>query len=144
MTRALHHLDHRTYTCDFWLKLYAHSPNINMHYIIIFNYNFYRLFVAFRTNKYCDEHLRIDNEPTEQMRTTPKMVRTKKGDPIAEARIQNEQSFTHLKIIKSSDRDEQPEEGKSLSPTNPDERPKKQKNSRIYSQVNNYRRRLKD
>lgn len=97
-----------------------------------FNFYFYRSFAAFRTNKFCNERLRIDNEPTEQLKTSPKMVRTKKGDPVAEARIQNELSFTHLKIIKSTDEDLQPD---SVSPMTTGETPKKQKSPRVYSQV---------
>lgn len=102
------------------------------------NFYFHRLlFSAYRTNKFCDEHLRIDNEPVERLKTSPKMVRIKKkGDPVAEARIQNEQSFTHLKIIKSTDVEELPTDNKSMPPMAAGENPKKQnKSSRIYSQV---------
>lgn len=96
---------------------------------------------GYRTNKYCDERLRIDNEPNDRpLAASPKMVRTKKGDPVAEARIQNEQqSFTHLKIIKSSDGDEMPPDGdnkKGLTPaTSGEEVKQRRKSSRVYSQV---------
>lgn len=60
--------------------------------------------------------------------------KTKKGDPVAEARIQSEQSFTHLKIIKSSEgKDLLDEPGATLAAAG--EEPKRRKNARIYSQV---------
>lgn len=98
-------------------------------------------------NKYCGQHLIIANEiqPTEPD-SLPSPPRSHsptwdadnephKGEPVAEALIQNEQSFHHLKILKSSI--EQPEQipYEPIRPTK-----QKNKNRRVYSQVSGFYR----
>lgn len=53
----------------------------------------------FRLNKFCDERLRIDNEPEPTL--LPSVQPESRGEPVAEARVQTDQSFHHLKILKS-------------------------------------------
>lgn len=96
-------------------------------------------------NKYCGQHLIIANEiqPTEpdSLPSPPRShsptydadKEPPKGEPVAEALIQNEQSFHHLKILKSSI--EQPEQipYEPIRPTK-----QKNKNRRVYSQVSGF------
>lgn len=110
---------------------------------------------GFRLNKYCGEHLIIANEspisdptpPTHQLRS----VRDKKKSltsntleladddaevfdhPIAEALIQNEQTFHHLKILKSSPQDEAYE--RQLAAAAEAKMDRQNPRKKVYSQV---------
>lgn len=86
----------------------------------------------FRLNKFCGEHLLIGFEKS----TVDDVPRNheRKGEPVAEARIQADQSFHHLKIIKSGESNDPPGSNTDTAAANDNEK-KRRKNQRIYSQV---------
>lgn len=109
------------------------------------------VFPAYRLNKYCGQHLIIANElqesdpspafPTHRTRSTLHRFETdgddaaaeEKGEPVAEALIQNDQQFHHLKILKSSD-----EHAEHVEPIKPIKQKNFAKNRRVYSQVSKF------
>lgn len=85
----------------------------------------------FRLNKFCGEHLLIGNE--KQSVDDLSKTNERKGEPVAEARIQTDQSFHHLKILKSGDSNNPQGPIDSSVPNEKDK--KRRKNHRVYSQV---------
>lgn len=85
-------------------------------------------FSDFRLNKYCGEHLLIGNEKQSEDDFTK--TKERKGEPVAEARIQTDQSFHHLKILKSGDSNDSQ---RQIVPNEKEH--KRRKNHRVYSQV---------
>lgn len=109
--------------------------------------------LGYRLNKYCGEHLVVVNEIQEleqepdnvphqrslsnenDIERVPSGFREENNDgPIAEALIQNEQMFHHLKILKPSPSELENERRKSASTDENVDRPRKG----VYSQVCNY------
>lgn len=106
-------------------------------------------------NKYCGQHLIIANEiqeesepafPTHRTRSTlhryddadnsgsDEDASDGKGEPVAEALIQNDQQFHHLKILKSAGDEQTPIEP-PIKPTKSKNTNANSKNRRVYSQV---------
>lgn len=111
--------------------------------------------VGYRLNKFCGEHLIVVNESPEpaleypsptQQRSLPdendieRMSSSlreedngiERNGPVAEALIQNEQMFHHLKILKPSPSETENERRKSASQA---EKLEKQSVRKVYSQV---------
>ncbi|KAG4073530.1 hypothetical protein HA402_000754 [Bradysia odoriphaga] len=84
----------------------------------------------FRLNKFCGEHLLIgpEKQPVDDF-TKPN---ERKGEPVAEARIQTDQSFHHLKILKSGENNDALGSVGSSAANENDK--KRRKNQRVYSQ----------
>lgn len=112
--------------------------------------------VGYRLNKFCGEHLKVENESPEpeselpsfhqrsishkndiRRATNDDMVRNNNnGGPIAEALIQNEQMFHSLKILKPSPSEMEKEHHKSAQTDEKDTTDTASKRKgRIYSQV---------
>lgn len=108
--------------------------------------------LGYRLNKYCGEHLIVVNESPEpelisptQQRSVPDENNTGSGalrddnsverdGPVAEALIQNEQMFHHLKILKPSPSELENEQRQSISQF---EKLEKKSPRKVYSQVCN-------
>lgn len=107
---------------------------------------------GYRLNKFCGEHLVVVNESPEPDPIPPPHQRSLSNDiekkyssltreanlvdrdgPIAEALIQNEQMFHHLKILKPSPSEMENERRKSVAASEQVEKPAPRKG--IYSQV---------
>lgn len=132
--------------------------------LFIYNWCFYNVCVCFplgyRLNKFCGEHLIVVNETPEPEPILPTQQRSLTDDnnfehgssrldeensverdgPIAEALIQNEQMFHHLKILKPSPTELENERRKSISQSEKLEKPSPRK---VYSQVCIYARKKK-
>lgn len=118
--------------------------------------------IGYRLNKFCGEHLKVENESPEPepelptfrqrsnshkndvRRATNDMERNNSNNnnnndngPIAEALIQNEQSFHSLKILKPSPSEIEKERRKSMQTqaAEKDTDTASQRKGRIYSQV---------
>lgn len=98
-------------------------------------------FTAYRVNKYCGQHLIVANEvqdvdsdplPLPRARSTPDDDE-ERAEPVAEALIQNDQNFHHLKILTSSAERPVHVPYEPIKPTK-----QKNKNRRIYSQVSDF------
>lgn len=89
----------------------------------------------FRLNKFCGEHLLIgiEKQSVDEF-TKPSHQKRRKGEPVAEARIASDQSFHHLKILKSGETNDS--HGPTDTSSNNERDKKRRKNHRIYSQVN--------
>lgn len=84
---------------------------------------------------FCGEHLLIGTEKhSVDEFTKTSHSNERKGEPVAEARIQNDQNFHHLKILKSGESNDSL--GSIDSPSNNEKEKKRRKNHRVYSQVN--------
>lgn len=106
-------------------------------------------------NKFCGEHLKIENESPEpepelplfhqrsisshkndvRRDTNDMEQRNNNGGPIAEALIQNEQMFHSLKILKASPSEINKERQKFPIPRERDNDTASKRKGRIYSQV---------
>lgn len=99
--------------------------------------------LGYRLNKYCGQHLRIENESPDPepefplyQRSVPSnndIQRSERNGPIAEALIQNEQMFHSLKILKPSPSETENERRKSALIE--DKHDKAATRKGIYSQV---------
>lgn len=129
--------------------MFSHSNEINK------SLSLFRPLTGLRLNKYCGEHLIIANEspvsdptpPTHQLRSvrdkekslTSNTLELADDDsevfdhPIAEALIQNEQTFHHLKILKSSPQDEAYE--RQLAAAAEAKMDRQNPRKKVYSQV---------
>ncbi|KAJ6633172.1 CUB and sushi domain-containing protein 1 [Pseudolycoriella hygida] len=83
----------------------------------------------FRLNKFCGEHLLIGNEKS--FNDEFEQPSTRKGEPVAEARMQSDQRLHHLKILKSGE-NQSPDPIDSHATNERDK--KRRKNHRVYSQ----------
>lgn len=87
--------------------------------------------------KFCQEHLLIGNELT-QLPVTEKRRPIVRGEPRAEARINNMlafHQFTNLKILKPSTTEDEEEQTETIVRDKERLRNKTQTKQRIYSQV---------
>lgn len=113
--------------------------------------------VGYRLNKFCGEHLIVVNEspepeleypPTPHHRSLPEENDIDRGGlrdengierngPVAEALIQNEQMFHHLKILKPSPSEMENERRKSASQAEKIDKPAttRARARKVYSQV---------
>lgn len=100
------------------------------------NFSIFVFILEFRVNPYCAENLVIGNEMELQKRSKSASQYYRKGEPVAEARIQQQQDqifhqFTNIKILKPT-LDEKTE--LEIAEEREREREIKRK-QRIYSQV---------
>lgn len=89
----------------------------------------------FRLNKFCGEHLLIgiERDKIDEF-SIPSQRKGRRGEPVAEARIQSDQSFHHLKILKSGEANDS--HGPTNTSPNHEKDKKRRKNQQVYSQVN--------